>query len=393
MKCRKEWDRKILATIFTSTFVNTTYKNFREQLLWEKEKALLPATQPIVESIIKSENDRKQIQVLLQEINKIEKAIGDLQMEIDIRRNKIQEYGNVSRVCEKRSNVLFIRSCPTDNCRGFLNTQWKCGICEQWTCPQCHETKGPFRENPDHICKEENIATACLLQKDTKYCPTCATPIFKIEGCDQMFCTQCQTSFSWRTGRIETGTIHNPHYFEYMRKYGRGVDRNPNDIQCGRELDHNLVISLEDTFHVYMIHGDELPYMGQNILHLQRIELPRFMDRGMQINEDLRIAYLRNYISEEQFKKQLQRKEKDMQKKHEIYNILHMFITCITDIFYRILESNSRTNILLCLEEIHALRAYANESMLIVSNVFKCRKFALSSNLVLCNPDYAHVLM
>ena len=51
-----------------------------------------------------------------------------------------------------------------------------------------------------------------------------------------MWCTQCHTAFSWRTGEIETHVVHNPHYFQWMREQGSGaVPRAPGDVPqpCG----------------------------------------------------------------------------------------------------------------------------------------------------------------
>ena len=67
-------------------------------------------------------------------------------------------------------------------------------------------------------------------------------PIHKTQGCDQMFCVECKTVFSWRTGNIQTGVIHNPHYFEWLRNTttNGNIPRQPGDDPCEIELDKAL---------------------------------------------------------------------------------------------------------------------------------------------------------
>jgi hypothetical protein len=36
-----------------------------------------------------------------------------------------------------------------------------------------------------------------------------------------MWCVGCKTTFSWKTGVIQTGAIHNPEYFRWMREQGK----------------------------------------------------------------------------------------------------------------------------------------------------------------------------
>ena len=49
-----------------------------------------------------------------------------------------------------------------------------------------------------------------------------------------MWCTQCHVAFDWRTGAIETGRIHNPHYFEFKKR-----SREHGDIPCGGRPTHS----------------------------------------------------------------------------------------------------------------------------------------------------------
>jgi hypothetical protein len=76
----------------------------------------------------------------------------------------------------------FVRQCPVSACRGFLSTAWKCGTCDTWACPNCHEVKGATKDAA-HTCNPDCVASARLLEKETRPCPKCASAIFKISGC------------------------------------------------------------------------------------------------------------------------------------------------------------------------------------------------------------------
>jgi hypothetical protein len=134
---------------------------------------------------------------------------------------------------EKEDRKKFIRRCMKPECQGFLSTAWKCGICEYYSCSKCFTVKGPDHDSP-HTCKKEDLDTAELIRADSKPCPKCGEFINKVSGCDQMYCITCHTPWSWTTGKIVThGVIHNPHYYEWLRRTGGNLPRNPADVPCG----------------------------------------------------------------------------------------------------------------------------------------------------------------
>lgn len=115
---------------------------------------------------------------------------------------------------------VFTMKCPGAECRGFLSTAYKCGICERSTCAHCliqYPIDDPNGEA--HTCSEDDKKTVELIKKSCRNCPSCGMSIFRIEGCNQMFCTACNTAFDWATGQqLNTRQIHNPHYTDYLRR-------------------------------------------------------------------------------------------------------------------------------------------------------------------------------
>jgi len=378
--CNKEWSRKQIVKLFTKTFVSEKWKKNREKVLLDKEIALLPATQIIVEQEIQREK-------YIFEIKEIDILIESLQN----KRKQLQL--NISNIYSSKSEVnrkVFIRACPKEDCRGFLSSQWKCGLCENFTCPECHVVKGLSRD-VHHNCNQDELATAKLLDKDTKCCPKCATGIFKIDGCDQMWCTQCQTAFSWRTGMIET-KIHNPHFYEWQRQNLGTVPRNPGDMICGNnELTHRtaqeiskLIYKKVGITNTPLKNGAELLYVTisriiRKTLHLSQIQMPTYQVDNIENNLKLRVKYLRNKITKDEFKILLQRDNKKHEKKKEIYEILQIFVYTVTDIINRVkldiqdLNDNNFVKAFETIKEVDRIQDYVNECLLEISTTFNSK--------------------
>lgn len=254
----------------------------------------------------------------------------------------------------------FIRACPDSDCRGYLSTQWKCGLCNKYTCSKCNIVKN----DENHECNKDDVETALLLKNNTKPCPKCSTGIFKIDGCDQMWCTQCHTAFSWKSGQIQT-RVHNPHYYEWLRENNsnNNVPPDGNVHVCGQALDnltYSRVNSLTSSLHKIIEQYAEsnktnkeiIDILQQNsknlekldkifacyvltTIHIQETLVQRFRTDDINNNLELRVKYLQNIIDEDTFRNRIQRSNKLHEKKKEIYDVLILVITGLTEIILR----------------------------------------------------------
>lgn len=229
MNCKNPFESEFLVTNLNRTFMENEYKNHRKNLLVEKEISRTPELMPMVERegiIQKHKANAHLIWERYQEAQKVFKTLKDEYSEA-LRQIENLKNGDISK--ERKQ---FIMPCPGDDCKGYLSTQYKCEVCQLFTCPDCFEIIGYKKDDP-HTCKPENIQSTKVIKKDTKGCPQCGVRIYKISGCDQMWCTECKVAFSWNTGKIVvTGLIHNPHYYQFLNNNGT-VHRNPGDVLCG----------------------------------------------------------------------------------------------------------------------------------------------------------------
>ena len=257
MMCKKIWNQDFLIKNLSKGFLNKEYKKHREEVLLDRERSLFHDTMPYAEIekkidtfILENRELRKKKKTISVHINKyffqntnglsIDEYIELQQKNADLKKEffscKIQIKYNETKIHALKTrdfNIIqkkeFIKECPVTNCRGFLSTQWKCGLCNTFSCSQCHEIIG-LNKDDHHTCTPESIKSVDFIKSNSKQCPNCGTYIYKIEGCDQMFCTNCNMAFSWRNLMIIHGPIHNPHYFEFLKN--NQININPRNNPC-----------------------------------------------------------------------------------------------------------------------------------------------------------------
>ena len=232
MQCNTAWNQQFMVKNLNKSFVTGDYNEHRKKQLLERELSKMPETMAFAadwkEADRIEKEDIKAVNVKLTEIRKVWRKLEEERRTLAIQAHNLRSGGNDG----KKETRKFMFPCPDEQCRGFLSSAYKCEICANYTCPNCFEIVGKTRDPPGHQCDPDMVKTAEMIKKTTRGCPKCGERIAKSSGCDQMWCIKCHTAFSFKTGAIDNGVVHNPHYFQYKRENG-GVARNPGDVVCG----------------------------------------------------------------------------------------------------------------------------------------------------------------
>lgn len=394
--CKREWNREFIDTKLTQTYRKGPLKLHRRVILMDRETGRLPAMQIFVEAQITFNKTGRNSALLNAERKKIkaERHVAQLSIEtgksvdeittllapyqkrLSENRKLIEKnnelYHNAYRVLtgkEVAGPRQFIMKCPAEECRGFLSSAWKCGTCQDFFCSDCHAKKAGQKDEA-HICNADAKATAAMISKETRPCPKCGIRISKIDGCDQMWCTSCHTTFSWNTGQLLLNTItHNPHYYEYLRKANNGeVPREAGDVPCG-----GLPIAWQFT---RMILELPIPPEKKNevldclrcLSDLVDVRLPRMPARQeANSNRDLDVAYLLNHMTKEEWGIALERKESVFEKNKEIGLILQTMVHVGSEKMALLYNTPSRKRryemVPELLEEMKKVRDFTNRSL------------------------------
>ena len=231
----------------------------------------------------------------------------------------------------------FIMKCGAEECRGFLSTAYKCGVCDVWTCPDCLVVLGKDK-NVSHECKPDMVESAKAIKAETQPCPKCAARIFKVDGCDQMWCTVegCNTAFSWKTGHVVTGVVHNPHYYEWLRRNGGGPAREAGDIPCDGLPNYWALLQAFRTARILPTESVQLELVHRNLVEFGE-RLTAFPARMPQLlNKEINVDYLMNKITEAEWKRQLEFTEAKFNRKKEIGQILQTLVTAGADLMNQV---------------------------------------------------------
>ena len=440
--CDCAWTRAFLVQHTTSKFMNKDFRAHKKELLFHHEMSRMQETMPFAEDMKLLDDVQANAKELRAQRAQMRDQLRVVQNKIYRAEQRMWQLRNGGGTENKTTDPArkFIKPCPAEGCNGFLSTHWRCKVCEIQVCAKCHEIKGvipkgikPTEAFPEHVCDPGNVATAQMLKKDSKSCPSCGVTIHKTAGCNQMWCTNCNTAFSWRTGKRINGVIHNPHFFEWQRQNNGQVARTPGDVPCGgfprwrdfRNTLHSstaIIRGRKDGFqgdatsqrwidYAILAHYPTLnivcatckkmekshygscayimgcgrPYafcwydiltqFYRNVAHFHRIEIREYEETRDQVNEghgnrDLRAKYILGKISAETLKDGATRRDLKNSKEIDIFNVFELMNTTGRESLISIMQEPTLANIEGRFVETYRVMEYCNTELKKISAVY-----------------------
>lgn len=369
----------------TKTFFNNYSKHKRLQM-FKREESLLPETQDLAERERRARELEDTLEILVEakhifkdELYEIKRDLNydkDIKEKIKEKKNEIIEIDNLISDAFNTVNILrdfsnlsitkddahkskYVRSCPDNNCRGFLSSAYKCGTCEKYFCSECHVLKN-CRDDKTHVCNEDMKASIKMISLDSKPCPKCSCLIYRTEGCSLMWCVKCHTQFDWNTLKIKNGYNHNPEYFRYLRENGKNVPRNPYDNapNCNDIPGYFTIDSILEPYGIRSYSWDRIYRYRIHVMEVIMTSLP---DRIDAIDTTrLRVEYLLSDVDKKQWEKLYLMRIKKNEINHERYKVFDMYCNVIKDIFLNLVQNK-------CIhtfrESCNSIKNYTNEQL------------------------------
>lgn len=334
MNCHKYFDREYLIQLCGKSWYNNIYKPSREIVMFEREKTMFSDTIPFVDLYKKGAKLGTRVEELAVEVRECEEAIKKLngkklklQNEISIIRDVKDSYNrqiktgvlintvnNVKQNAPEPFKTTFYAKCSYKDCDGIVNDKQICIKCDKKMCKKCYE---PLCDN--HECDKNTIATIEMMKKDTKPCPSCNIPIYKISGCYQMWCTVCHITFHYNTGEILKEVIHNPHYVEWM---ANNSINNRGGGDCNLYNRISRVVStrynIESVLNIYR--------MSRHIYHVLLPEAEQNITKYTRANNirEHRVKYLVGDTTEKMYKQKLFMNYKQLSRWTDTRNYLQL---------------------------------------------------------------------
>jgi len=344
--CKKPLSLEWVMTLNPRSWIKKSFMPHLAKLRQNQELNLLIYDQEQARTILKIRDLRYQvsqlplIRVLQKRHKKDLPLLNKMLCQVRTSRNALQDdirmlnkslSSNAVTRTQPKQDTKFYGFCPNDNCKGYINYQSQCMLCDEKICSHCGEK---FHDNKK--CDPEIMKNFKAIQHESKPCPQCKVPIFQTSGCSQMWCVMCQTPFDWHSGKRIDGVIHNPHYYEWLHSNNQQpqqVHLDCMEFPTAQQLInfiHQQQIAPNDGYFFNRLH--------RIITHLQNIVFPTLRQDRVPNNQSLRIDYLVGDIDKDRWLELLQHREERRMKQNALYLITDLAIQLFSDLISRLLQ-------------------------------------------------------
>jgi hypothetical protein len=384
MSCKKEWSFEFVMENIPD---KTWFAAYLDEHLWETEQRLLPASQHDAHLLHQIRALREQTQHMPKITTMQKRRIpNDL---IDQKRHEKRDIAGrikalkaqcslfdtdttrADKTKEAPAHMTYIMKCPTESCRGYINKSFVCETCGIKLCNRCHI---PLPKKATHKCDPNDVLTATEIMQTTRQCPKCFVPIWKISGCNQIFCTACHCMFDWETRKIDNGIIHNPHYFEWLAA-------NPPQQEAPQDIG-TIACGAVPPIHVFRTFVTDLCLYAvyRTLNHFEAEVRPHYPLDKVKENHDLRVSYLLNDFDRDTFKTKLYNREKRRMKLRAINDLITLEIDILADIVRTIVYTKSWTAASI-MKTYQSLAAFHEESL---DNIKRVHGGKVHNSLLIC---------
>lgn len=299
--CAATLSRSVFAA-HAPKLIKSVFQPFHEAALWDREKALLPPTQALVDWERETSELRKQLRFGLRPVFPPKPSV------------------------LLSSSAVAAFPCPSIECRGFVMDGKACGTCAMQVCTACREQK-----KPEHACDPHVLSSIAQIDAETKPCPKCTTRIFRTQGCNHMFCTACRTHFDYATGKI-LGSSTNHHYTntvafaQNIATLGTRPDECPSDVTVHAVPRPGAT---EDPELERALWAETLTVRTLLTSMFDALKMSRAHDEALI---QARMKFLRGDTTEAQARARVFQLESALHKRQDVAAVLTLFLTVANDL-------------------------------------------------------------
>lgn len=344
LHCKYTWQIEVIKSYFDRQYTMQVNDKIMMMLAYQREVNLLPSTQAFAERTrdeyifnMRMANDRQATKeaILRTKDHKMKRRLNRaLELMTDIPQLQINKkyfdfelimpedhgrtiYRDPNFMNTSTQSLTYTFKCSKVNCQGFIDQHNTCGLCKTVHCDKC------FKVSHSNKCLADDIKSIKLIKSQCKSCPACKALIYRIDGCNHMYCTICKVHFDWLSGNVILKPRgDNPHaQEERLQNDDDSIDRMP--------------IEMSD-IHSALEHA------------LQRYD--EFIEEFHTEMRNCRAFYLLNMINKEQWKSYILK----LEKIKDVYGNNVEYSATFSSVFKQLvrLYINKQINIEQLLEEI-----------------------------------------